>query len=46
MCPRFTRLGEIGAEALPMPASEFGSWVQAEVNKWTKLVREAGIQPE
>ncbi len=40
------RLGEIGAEALPMPASEFGSWVQAEVNKWTKLVREAGIQPE
>ncbi len=40
------RLGEIGAEALPMPAPEFGSWVQAEVNKWTKLVREAGIQPE
>jgi tripartite-type tricarboxylate transporter receptor subunit TctC len=40
------KLGEIGAEALPMPAAEFGGWVQAEVTKWTKLVREAGIQPE
>ena len=40
------RLGEIGAEALPMPAAEFGVWVQAEVTKWTRLVREAGIQPE
>jgi tripartite-type tricarboxylate transporter receptor subunit TctC len=41
-----TRLGDIGAEALPMPAHEFAAWVQTEVNKWTRLVREAGIQPE
>lgn len=40
------RLADIGAEALPMRAAEFGSWVQGEVTKWTRLVREAGIQPE
>lgn len=40
------RLVDIGAEALPLPSAEFGVWVQREVAKWTKLVREAGIQPE
>lgn len=40
------RLADIGAEALPMQAAEFGGWVQREVTKWTRLVREAGIQPE
>lgn len=41
-----SRLGELGAEALPMSPADFGKWVEAEVAKWTKLVREAGIQPE
>ena len=41
-----TRLLDLGAEPSPMPVAEFGAWVQQEVNKWTRLVKEAGIQPE
>lgn len=40
------RLLDLGAEPSPMPVVEFTAWVQQEVNKWTRLVREAGIQPE
>jgi tripartite-type tricarboxylate transporter receptor subunit TctC len=40
------RLLDLGAEPSPMPVAEFGTWVQQEVNKWTRLVKEAGIQPE
>jgi tripartite-type tricarboxylate transporter receptor subunit TctC len=40
------RLLDLGAEPSPMPVAEFTAWTQQEVNKWTKLVREAGIQPE
>ena len=41
-----TRLLDLGAEPSPMPVPEFAAWVQQEVTKWTRLVREAGIQPE
>ena len=41
-----TRLLDLGAEPSPMPVNEFATWVQQEVNKWTRLVKEAGIQPE
>lgn len=41
-----TRLLDLGAEPSPMPVAEFGTWVQQEVNKWSRLVKEAGIQPE
>ena len=37
---------ELGADPSPMPVPEFTAWVQQEVSKWTKLAREAGIQPE
>ncbi len=40
------RFQELGAEADPMPTAEFATWVQREVTKWTRLVREAGIKPE
>ena len=40
------RLLELGAEPSPMPVSEFAAWVQQEVYKWTRLVKESGIQPE
>ena len=40
------RLMELGAEPGPMKPAEFAAWVQSEVNKWTRLVKEAGIQPE
>jgi tripartite-type tricarboxylate transporter receptor subunit TctC len=41
-----TRLLDLGAEPSPMPVAEFTTWVQQEVTKWTRLVKEAGIQPE
>jgi len=40
------RILDIGAEPGPMKPAEYAAWVQSEVNKWTKLVKEAGIQPE
>jgi tripartite-type tricarboxylate transporter receptor subunit TctC len=41
-----TRLLDLGAEPAPLPVAEFAAWTQGEVNKWTRLVKEAGIQPE
>lgn len=41
-----TRLLDLGAEPSPMPVADYTAWVQQEVNKWTRLVKEAGIQPE
>ena len=41
-----TRLLDLGADPSPMSVTEFGAWVQREVNKWTRLVKEAGIEPE
>ena len=41
-----SRLLELGAEPSPMRVPEFSAWVQQEVSKWTRLVKEAGIQPE
>ena len=40
------KFNDIGAEPQPNAPAEFGDWVRAEVTKWTRLVREAGIQPE
>lgn len=40
------RMLDIAAEPSPLKTAEFAAWVQGEVNKWTRLVREAGIQPE
>ena len=40
------RILDIGAEPGPMKPAEYAAWVQSEVTKWTKLVKEAGIQPE
>jgi len=40
------RLLDLGAEPSPMSVADFTRWVQNEVNTWTKLAKEAGIQPE
>lgn len=40
------RFLDLGAEPEPLPLNEVGPWVQAEISKWTRLVREAGIQPQ
>jgi tripartite-type tricarboxylate transporter receptor subunit TctC len=40
------QFGAIGADVQPMNPAEFGKFIQAEVAKWAKLVKLAGIQPE
>ena len=40
------KLAIIGMVPAPLKASETGPFIQAEVQKWGRLVREAGIQPE
>lgn len=40
------RFQELGAEPGPMKPADYAAWVQGEVNKWSSLVREAGIKPE
>ena len=41
-----SRFLDLGAEPGPMQVPQFAAWVQQEVNTWTRLVKEAGIQPE
>jgi tripartite-type tricarboxylate transporter receptor subunit TctC len=35
-----------GAEAIRMPPAEMTSFVAQETEKWTRVVKEAGIKPE
>lgn len=37
---------DLGGETGPMTLPEIAKWVQGEVTTWTRLVKEAGIQPE
>lgn len=37
---------DLGAEPSPMTVPQVTAWVQKEVATWTRLVKEAGIQPE
>ncbi len=41
-----SRLLDLGADPSPMPVAQFKTWSLGEVSKWTRLVKEAGIQPE
>ena len=41
-----TRLGTIGFSPAPMGPDRTPAFIKAEVEKWAKLVRQAGIQPE
>ena len=37
------RLEAEGAEAMPMSPAEFGKFIEAEIAKWSRVVKEAGI---
>lgn len=41
-----SRFLDLGAEPSPMRTAEFAIWAQQEAAKWTRLVKESGIQPE
>ena len=40
------RLSNLGLEAAPMPPDEFAEFIKKEITKWTREVREAGIEPQ
>src|SRR3954470_12310480 len=40
------RLAGLGLEPAPMLPDEFAAFIKQEIAKWTKEIREAGIQPE
>jgi tripartite-type tricarboxylate transporter receptor subunit TctC len=41
-----SRLADLGADPMVMTPSEFKGFIAAEIEKWGKVVREAGIKPE
>jgi len=42
--PKVTaRLTELGVEAIPTTPAEFGKFVASETDKWTKVIRTAGV---
>jgi len=40
------RLGGLGLEAAPMAPAEFADFIKREIAKWTREVRDSGIEPE
>lgn len=40
------KLAGLGLEPAPMAPDEFGEFIRREIAKWTKEVREAGIEPQ
>jgi len=40
------RLATLGVEPMPMTSAEFGKFVGSEADKWTKVIRAAGVTPE
>ena len=40
------RLFDQGVEALPMNSARFSAFMHAEIDKWTKAIKSAGIQPD
>jgi tripartite-type tricarboxylate transporter receptor subunit TctC len=40
------RMGDLGFEAFSSSPDELDSFVRAQLAKWTKMIKDAGIQPE
>ena len=41
-----TRIAELAAVPLRMSATEFGSYMAAETDKWAKVIRAANLKAE
>jgi len=41
-----SKLGNVGFEAFSSSRAEFGDFIQVQLGKWGKMVKDAGIQPE
>jgi tripartite-type tricarboxylate transporter receptor subunit TctC len=40
------RIGTLGFEAFSSTPAELGSFVKVQLDKWTRMIRDAGIEPE
>ena len=40
------RLADLGVDPMPMTTAEFGNFIAAEADKWTKVIRAAGVTPD
>ncbi len=40
------QLADIGQQAAPMGAADLAPFIKAEIAKWARLIKQAGIQPE
>jgi tripartite-type tricarboxylate transporter receptor subunit TctC len=40
------RMNQIGFDVVASTPEEFGKFMQAEVERWTRVVQKGGIQPE
>jgi tripartite-type tricarboxylate transporter receptor subunit TctC len=40
------KFANVGAEPMPMTPGEFGQFIVAEIDKWAKVVRFAGVKVE
>jgi tripartite-type tricarboxylate transporter receptor subunit TctC len=39
-------LAKLGVDPAPLGPAELGAFIQAEVTRWSEMIREAGIAPE
>ena len=37
------RLADLGVEPMPMTAAQFGKFIVSETDKWTKVIKAAGV---
>ena len=37
------RLVDLGVEPMPLTSAEFGKFIAAETDKWTKVIKAAGV---
>lgn len=40
------KLAGLGLEPAPLPPAEFGAFIRQEIAKWTREIRDAGIEPQ
>jgi tripartite-type tricarboxylate transporter receptor subunit TctC len=40
------RMNEVGGDPVGMSSEDFSAWVRAEIERWTKVAKAAGIKPQ
>jgi tripartite-type tricarboxylate transporter receptor subunit TctC len=40
------KLGALGLEPAPLAPAQFGVFIQQEIAKWSREIRDAGIEPQ